>query len=164
MIALPTVPGKAAIACESVVLQQPTWIRSLSAEEAAGGYCTAAIRAVSQVADELGMDPESLTVTLFVRSTPDNPEAREAPGAWNGFTPDGDKVFLSAELAIPQLFETAAHETRHVWQIREGQPAFRSNEALEHDARTFGRAWAQKYLRKEWRRQRPDEPVPEVFA
>jgi hypothetical protein len=142
----------------------PFWIRSLEVSECNPGYLTFAIRTVSQVADELGMDPMSLGVTLFARCAPDDDDATRFPSARNGFTVDAEGVFLSAELTPEQLLDTAAHETRHVWQFRQNWRAFHTREFLEHDARVFGRAWAKKRLREAWQQQKPGEPVPKAFV
>jgi hypothetical protein len=145
----------------------PFWIRSLEVSECDHGYLTAAIRSVSQVADELGMDPVSLTVTLFARCAPGDDDATLfRHGAINGLATasmDG-AVFLSAHLSAAQLMDTCAHETRHVWQFRQNWRAFHTREFLEHDAREFGRTWAKRRLREEWQQQKPGEPVPKAFV
>ena len=145
------------------------WVRSLYPEEADGPYLKTAIRIVSEVGEGLGIDPRSMYVTLFKRCAPDDDDAVQRFAHVNGFVPTtgdqaGESIFLSAELSIARLHEVAAHETRHAWQFRQGWNAFRPRPANEHDAREFGRAWAQWRLGEAWRRQRPGEPVPKAFV
>jgi hypothetical protein len=130
------------------------WVRSLALSECDAGYLAASIRFVSLAADELGMDPASLTVTLIRRCAPGDDDATQmfshiGNGIVSGFTVDSRGVFISAELTPVQLLETTAHEVRHAWQFRQGWRAFHTRPFLEKDAREFGRAWAKRRLRVE---------------
>lgn len=135
------------------------WIRSLDADEIPTGYLLGALGSVSQVAEELGMDPETVTVTCFAPCAPDHPGAARLRGVLdcgtsvNGFVNGEQHIFLSAALASVQLLSTAAHETRHLWQQRRGWQALHGRPFLEHDARTFGYSWAARRLHSEARAQ-----------
>lgn len=144
------------------------WIRSLEPDDVPAGYLALAIRVVSEVAEHLGIDPTTVGLTMFERCAPapgDENAAQLRNHDLNGFAlPDGEHLFLSAALAVPQLLDTAAHETRHLWQRRQGWTAFHTRPFLERDAREFGRGWARAHLTAEWQKQRPGEPVPKVFV
>ena len=126
------------------------WIRTVEPEEVPPEYAALCIRAASAAAESLAMDPESMVVYFFTRCAETHPSAAARRlSHMSGFVPKGEKeaMWLSVGLSATQLLETAAHEVRHVWQNREGWPAFHSKPQLEHDAREFGRAWAAGGLR-----------------
>lgn len=122
------------------------WIRSVEPEDISPEYAALAIEYVSLAAVDLDMDPESVVVFFFTRCAESDPGAvARSRSHVHGFAQKGEAgaIWLSVGLSPSQLAETAAHEVRHLWQTRQGWPAFRSVPFLERDARDFGREWAQ---------------------